>query len=248
MIPRFDESEQIAELIADESLCRLAALAPAATPDAISAVAVFNPSSWKRGAVVETKIVLPRKWSPEEFPEHPRSYGVTVDADVELRLVKPDGTPIPAEFTHLGERMTHTFRDFDPVFWQTPCHEWHLRAAVEDLDPMSVTVLSIEEGEPADFEPVAADDNTLENERLRVRVNANGTLDIRDKATGHEHRGLLLFEDVGDAGDEYDFSGLDYPGAVTTAGRAATTFLLDQGPGASTLRVQIPISRWSIRR
>lgn len=45
----------------------------------------------------------------------------------------------------------------------------------------------------------------LSNEHLTARFNANGTFDLELHATGRTMRGLHLFEDVGDKGNEYIF-------------------------------------------
>ncbi|MGP8328767.1 MAG: alpha-mannosidase [Methanosarcinaceae archaeon] len=42
--------------------------------------------------------------------------------------------------------------------------------------------------------------NVMENQYLRVKINANGTLDITEKSSGHTFYGLHYFEDSGEAG------------------------------------------------
>jgi alpha-mannosidase len=54
---------------------------------------------------------------------------------------------------------------------------------------------------------LAIGENTLENSRLRVEVDATtGTLTVVDKTTREVYSGLNAFEDGGDAGDSYNYS------------------------------------------
>ena len=57
-----------------------------------------------------------------------------------------------------------------------------------------------------------------ENEYYRIRVETNGTLTVLNKQTNCEFHRVLLLEDQGDDGDEYDFSPL--PGDAVLTSRA----------------------------
>lgn len=47
--------------------------------------------------------------------------------------------------------------------------------------------------------------NTIDNGALVITVNANGTVDILDKATGSLYKNLLLFEDCADTGEGWNY-------------------------------------------
>jgi mannosylglycerate hydrolase len=69
---------------------------------------------------------------------------------------------------------------------------------------------------PAAPDAVRCGANWLESEFLRVEVERQGLLRLTDKATGRRLRGLHRFEDLGDAGDLYDYGPVAAPdpGAV----------------------------------
>jgi hypothetical protein len=71
-------------------------------------------------------------------------------------------------------------------------------------------------GAPAALPTVRCGANWLENEFLRIEVDANGLLSLTDKATGRRLQRLHRFEDLGDAGDLYDYCPVAFPdpGAV----------------------------------
>lgn len=80
-----------------------------------------------------------------------------------------------------------------------------------ELQPLSVTsfrLLSTDQAgrtTPAGESGVRSNENSLENEYLSIEVTPVGLL-MRDKASGQSMKVRLRLEDVGDAGDEYDFS------------------------------------------
>lgn len=225
MVPRFQQAQQIGELLAHEGLRKLAAQCAAPRPAAVAQIAVFNPSTWERHGPAECRFVLLKEES---------------DPGDAFRLVASDGRLVPAVFTPLGPRWTHTFTHFDPVVQAKEVHEWSVRFAAHELPPAGLEILSVERGDAGGVSGVVATDTTLENELVSVCVNANGTINLCDRATGAEQRGMLLFEDVCDVGDEYDFSAADDPGARTTAACEATSLVHDRGPHAASLRMTIP--------
>lgn len=53
---------------------------------------------------------------------------------------------------------------------------------------------------------VHAQGRTIENDRLRLEVTSDGTLNVLDKTSGRTFRRVLELEDTGDVGDEYTFA------------------------------------------
>ncbi|MBI4318326.1 MAG: hypothetical protein HY675_07540 [Chloroflexi bacterium] len=79
----------------------------------------------------------------------------------------------------------------------------------------------------------------IENDFLRVLVDARtGTLSILDKEASREYRGLNLFVDEGDAGDEYNFSPVPNGRIVSGLAREPRVTTLNFGPCRHTLRVE----------
>ena len=83
--------------------------------------------------------------------------------------------------------------------------------------------------------------SSLENEHLRLEVAPNGTIALTDKATQRRLPGLLLFEDGGDAGDEYTYSPPQRDRVVSSLGCAATVSVEAWGPVLGTLRLDVTL-------
>ena len=79
----------------------------------------------------------------------------------------------------------------------------------------------------------------IENEFYVVTVNeADGTIDVLDRATGQLYRGLNRFSDVGDAGDEYNFDRPVEDGPPIGPTSPPEVELLEIGPARSSLQVR----------
>jgi mannosylglycerate hydrolase len=85
----------------------------------------------------------------------------------------------------------------------------------------------------------SAEERTLENETLRVRINDDGTLKVTHKPSGRTYDNLGYFEDGGDAGDTYDHSPPGRDTIVTSKGLQATITLVEPGPLMAKFRVEI---------
>jgi hypothetical protein len=77
---------------------------------------------------------------------------------------------------------------------------------------------------------------TFENEFYTVDVLPNGTLQIIDKHSGTELKGLL-FEDQGDRGDEYTFCHIDNDSVRTTADSIASYTVINDGPVFTEIQI-----------
>jgi len=79
---------------------------------------------------------------------------------------------------------------------------------------------------------------SMENEHLRVAVEANGTVTLTDKASGREYSGLNMFEDAGDAGDYWAYYPPDIDEVHTSLVSRARVWLEENGPLAATTVVE----------
>ncbi len=86
----------------------------------------------------------------------------------------------------------------------------------------------------------------LENNRLKVVLNPDGTFDLTDKNSGRVHAGLNILEDTEDAGDEYDYSHAEIGGTVFSAGQEGHVRILEcsglLGSAEAKFRLNIPRS------
>lgn len=95
-------------------------------------------------------------------------------------------------------------------------------------------------------EPSAATDSydvstqptVMENDRLRVAIEKNGSLTITDIRSGRTYRNHLTLIDDADAGDLYVFKYLEGSGTLTSEGLIATIRPMDQAEGYQACEIE----------
>ncbi len=88
-------------------------------------------------------------------------------------------------------------------------------------------------------QPARARDTTLENDRLRCRVEADGTWTVDDLQAGTTYQGLHRLVDEGDAGDEYNFSPVDSGTVMDQPEAPAVVRVVEDGPLRAALEIDL---------
>lgn len=117
--------------------------------------------------------------------------------------------------------------------------ERHVVELELDVPAVGYRVLYVREGKSrkpaATAEPQGRE---FENGFYRLEIRDNGTLHVFDKQTESDYDGLLLFEDMEDCGDEYNWSYLqDHSRTITSADSRARVTGVFSGPYSSTWRI-----------
>ena len=224
MLCRFDQAEQLAELLASEAAAHIArklAVQVPQLPDSApygKMVVVYNPSSWRRREVV----------------------ALTTSAPLSLDAVPPSvvvrdaaGQPVPAQVTNsrIGEsRHPHP----------TGLATWRFELLwLADVPALGFRAYSAATGDQQPFiTDLQAGETWLANSLLSVTVASDGSVFLTDKRTGQPYGPLNVFEDQEDAGDEYDWSWAPSGRILTTLGQPASVSLVEAGPVRASLHIE----------
>lgn len=85
---------------------------------------------------------------------------------------------------------------------------------------------------------IGSSTHTLENEALRIEVNADGTFDLIDKACNRRISAMHAFEDEGDTGDYWAYYPPFKNRTVSSRGFASTISMEDNGPLSATICIE----------
>lgn len=88
---------------------------------------------------------------------------------------------------------------------------------------------------------IAAQNGTLENEFIRVQINANGTLDYTDKKTGREIRGMHVFVDDASTGNAHKHSGVLRNTTVSSLCETTHLTLVENNKLRATWRIDLEL-------
>jgi alpha-mannosidase len=239
---RFARAEQVAEALADRAAVRLSDRVPP-PPDGFARLVVFNTDAHARSGVIEATFDLPyasaephRRVDPEAVDRPVRFW----PRDAAIAGVRDaDGAATAFQILDESDVIATVMSRYETP-WQLHARRVRLLMWAKEIPPCGYTAFDVQVGRDSAAsrtERVAATDRALENEHLRVAVNDDGTLDVEEKATGWIVRRALALEDVGDVGDEYNYSPPGDDCRVTTSGRASIS-RAHSGPLRASLHVE----------
>ena len=237
MIYRFDQSIGISSRLTDKALRAIgsAALPETLPPNAVP-LALFNPTSEAVDEPVDIDIPLPTDW-PTKFQEF-----FQYEEKFAFQIAAPDGKIIPYQL--VGQQR-------DQAGYRRPRYKFpatdrrhliHVTARVR-VPAFGYTTLLVTPVEgPTRFSgSMATSHRSVENEFLKISVNASGTIDLTDKRSGRTFSGLLAFEQRADIGDGW-FHGLAVNDQIfSSIGAPAEVSLIADGIGKATLRIAVSI-------
>ncbi|MBI9050752.1 MAG: hypothetical protein JEZ00_15125 [Anaerolineaceae bacterium] len=114
-------------------------------------------------------------------------------------------------------------------------HEFQFNAGYQVFD--------ILEGKqpPAIANTQQTDQQCFENSFYHMQIMENGSLTLLDKESAQTYHNLHTFEDVGDAGDTYNFSPVTLDTIITSKSVPATVSLIESGPIKTIFLIQMEL-------
>ena len=199
-------------------------------------LAVHNPSSFPRSEVVEAYVDIP--------------------ADVILKYViieDMDGNPVRVQEAERKENVRAGI--YHPRSRNMPWYSTkvHLFFEAEDVPALGYKTFKLRWAEKNEYPyphedwdaPRILSGNMLsgadqaENEYIRVKVNADGTVDLTDKQTGRAYKNLNYFTDMGDRGNMWTYNDVPLDRIINSLGAPAEVSAGLNGPLAVRFSVKL---------
>ncbi|MFX1274524.1 MAG: alpha-mannosidase [Promethearchaeota archaeon] len=150
---------------------------------------IYNPLSWKRKDKVNFDVLIFNKRNIETFP-------------LDFRLIDSKGkeTEFHQSYSELKPRYTQE---------QYISNQITFIAEVPACGYTTYYIIKKESSKEFNLvdDEFKIEDQGLENEYYKIIITENGNITVLDKESGLEYENICIFKDVGDWGDEYDFSG-----------------------------------------
>ncbi len=222
MEPRFRQVEQVGRTLAKRALRAIADAADtAALPEDAIPVVVANTLPWERTDATEITVDFPLAGAP---------HAVRVESAI--------GAEVPCT---LLERSDLVRRDLSPTELPAavPVRRFRLGLVAREVPACGLSLLAVRPaGVMADGSGgVVRRGLSLENDYLRVRVERNGSLTIEDLVSGATYSDLLVFEDGGDWGDEYNHRRPVPDRVCTTHSWSPTVTVVESGPTRGAIEI-----------
>jgi mannosylglycerate hydrolase len=243
---RFARAQQVAEGVRDAAIEVIARAVPAGEPGVLRCVAV-NPTAHTFAGCIEATVDL-----PYESAERRHVDAEALDAPVTFYPVNAmvrgvrthDGRICPVQI--LSEEFVTSFV---MSRYETP---WALRARrlqiawPGEVPPCGYATFDLLFDEqplapPArGLRPVASAERSAENDFLRVLINDDGTVDVVDRRSATRYTRCGALDDVGDVGDEYNYSPPENDRRFT-ASEATVVHIarVQSGPARASFRIDL---------
>ncbi len=233
---RFSQSRQISDRLAREATQQLAASIEGGLDNDELRVVVFNPLAQPLDEPVELALQIPVDW-----PQFNEFFGF--EPKPAFRIYDAHGQELPyqqlKQVTNRRNVRIYAvkFPEEHPSHAVTVC----LRLALPALGYTALTVRAERSGHATRYPAtpsLATAENTMENEHLRVTVEANGTLTLLDKRSGASYARLLTFEDCADIGDGWYHGQAVNDQVFVSSACSAAVALVHNGPQVATFRIR----------
>ncbi|MCG8605602.1 glycosyl hydrolase-related protein [bacterium] len=235
MMNRFEKCEQIGEAVIEKSLHHF-------FPDkevGSENIFLFNPVLRPANRSVEVTV---------EFPRQKILVGLNPDVHLEtaagpitgFEIRDDDGKEVAFQIVD-QEKDGHGLRYNNYSYPSKQLVErFELLVDVKNVRGLSFASYRVEQSEsfPAYETNLCSGANFLENDDLRVEAQTDGSLDILDKRNKQWFTGIHVFEDGGDAGDEYNYSYPAQDRIITSKGTKCEIHLRETGPLRAVLEIQ----------
>lgn len=185
-------------------------------------ITIFNPSSFNRSEIIETYIDVPLEWAVDE-----------------LLFENSDGAEVDS---YELERTKATAGLYHPRSRNMPIYttRFHMLLNILDVPSFGYTTIKVKYKEQSMypyphegfdkvqvlFAPLASDTRNAENEFVKLKIADDGTLEIKNKATGKQYKKLNYFMDEGQNGNQQRSFPPKINKIISTLGKSADIALI----------------------
>ena len=242
MIPRFEKANEVGKYLAQEALEQLATAIDTSTFSKESyPFVVFNTGGMPKTGSAEITLELERKrfaeGSPEELyqelAEQPKKH---------YHVETADKKQIPAL---ISEEVVSFGYDLPKDRFRVPYMKKNvtIELPIHDMPAFSWETFTLVEGASEEKQESMIDQagRSLENQQVHLTIEENGTLTLLDKTTGQTFEELLLFEDVGDIGNEYIFKQPEGEKAILSKNQQSTVEIIKDTSEIAQVKVTVTI-------
>jgi alpha-mannosidase len=258
---RFARARQVADSVIESALATIADSVAAAEGDTLR-VLVCNVDAVERAQVVEAIVDLPvasaEPWRTVDAPaldrpmrfwpadSHVAGVAMEREASAERR------SDLPFQVIEESDVIVHEMSRFETP-WALHARRVRLLWWAPSLPPCGYQAFDLRIGSDAPVLPtplvrlkpdatyaLVATARSAENDRVRITVTDDGTLEVVEKSSGATFHGVGALEDGGDVGDEYNYCP---PAADRLASpRVVGISRVNAGPLRATFRIDLELA------
>ncbi|MBM3237256.1 hypothetical protein FJZ31_13265 [Candidatus Poribacteria bacterium] len=233
MMPRFAQVQQIGEELTHRALDFVASKVQT-TEEAN--LFVFNPLNHDRSEVIEATVEFSLGPATRSgvHPIIEQAKGTDV---LSIEVIDDEGKSVPYQIVNTEIITQQVLSPIELPLAQN-FRRYKLLIFAQDIPACGYKIFGVR---PSNKRPIGGslspEPNVLENEHLRVEIQTNGGLIVKDKNTGQTFVNCNVFEDVGDVGDEYRYVKPLHDKVYTTLNSSPSVSNVLDGPLCTKYRI-----------
>lgn len=221
---RFMKSRTCAEELRDYALDKLAEAITTKDADGSRAIVVFSLSPNSSTATVSANVDF-------DMSEKVKS----------IAIFDENGNEIAAKISRHPKTFTYTLPE--DRFRQPKYVDRFVVEFPVATNGIGYVTYSVKTKKATKVETPAFDNNSLENEFLRISFKENGSFDLLDKRTGEVYPNLNLFEDSADEGNLYNYEQPEGDVAIVNDNHSAKITMCEKTPYSATYKVSLNLTK-----
>jgi mannosylglycerate hydrolase len=230
MMYRYRQAREIGSCLTEQGMMELCRSIDFSdwSPDDVAMV-VYNPAAFARDAVTSLVLDVPAAWQCDGIAIH--------DAD---------GRQVVIQVIAVDKAIKPLYAHCSDVVNVIPSVRYRLRAALSGIPALGYKAFKVSPVHTigkvtTGRQPVSmlTGPQSMANALIEVAINPNGTLDIVDRRTGKQHRGLGYFRDSSETGDPWVHTPTEQESVYTTLNETARIALLRDGALETVFRVEL---------
>jgi mannosylglycerate hydrolase len=225
---RYRVVSDVSDIVSEDSMYHIIEnLSPEGIDHNALLLTVFNTLPFKRDALASLDIEVPRMFGAR-----------SVD------LCGADGT-VMSRIQPVASERSSVFID---SVWDVPTildsDRLRFYAKLDDLPAMGYRTYIIKPSktEKRKIRTMITGPDSMENTRIRVKVNADGTLDITNKKSGRKYSGLNYLSDQGEGGNAWKHEDLVFDKKYISTGIKASVAVIESGELTSAISAEYSFS------
>ncbi len=226
VMSRFRQSKELSVCVFERAFMDVAGdinLSSFSKDDA--AIVIFNPAPFKRSETVKVMVEVPAEWNTKTF-----------------KITDKDGNEVKYQILASHLNNAQIIQNPNDVANVLHTHQYTIILDVKDVPGMGYKTLKMEPTyNVRSKNPVTMKKNAqvMENEYLRVTINANGTYDVLDKESDRLYTSLGYFKDTGEIGNPWEHFVPENDETFTTLNERAKVTLLHEGEMSVAYKIEI---------
>ncbi len=226
VMSRFRQSKELSVCVFERAFMDVAGdinLSSFSKDDA--AIVIFNPAPFKRSETVKVMVEIPAEWKTNTF-----------------KITDKDGNEVKYQILASHLNNAQIIQNPNDVANVLHTHQYTIVLDVKDVPGMGYKTLKMQPTYNVRANnPVTMKKNAqvMENEYLRVTINANGTYDVLDKESDRLYSSLGYFKDTGEIGNPWEHFVPENDETFTTLNEKAKVTLLHEGEMSVSYKIEI---------